>query len=408
VEIPKVKSQNIFHDSLIRKVLESLNNIFIEGRFADKVVEFHLKQSKRFGSRDRKLYAEAVYEIVRWWRKIYEISGGTWSDDLKDFSSEEFEQIVANWLSLKDMSFKKTLIPAADEDFVQRWQTAKLSRASRESIPDWLDAKGANELSKDWEKWLSQLNREAPVYLRTNTLLGTAKDLRKDLLAEGFETDPASEVALLMRARGPLFRTKAFAEGRFEMQDLHSQKVCELLNPQPGARVVDACAGAGGKTLHLAAMMKNRGQIIALDIHEPKLVELKRRARRAKISIVETRLIESTKVIKRLHESADFVLLDVPCSGSGVLKRNPDSKWKLSVQECEELSAIQADILDRYSRLVKPGGALVYSTCSIFPSENQQQVQKFLKAHGDFKLVSEMTLPPTPGDGFYAAKFSKQ
>lgn len=403
-----MKNQNVFHDSLIRKVLESLNNIFNEARFADKVVEYHLKQAKRFGSRDRKLYAEAVYEIVRWWRKIYEASGGDWNDTLDTIPADEFEQIVANWLSLKEMSFKKTLIPAADEEFIERWQTEKRSRASRESIPDWLDKKGLAELGGEWETCLSQLNREAPVYLRTNTLVGNLKDLRKDLLEEGFETDVVSEVALQMRARGPVFRTKAFTEGRFEMQDLHSQKVAELLNPQPGARVIDGCAGAGGKTLHMAALMKNRGQIIALDVHEPKLVELKRRARRAKISIVETRLIESTKVVKRLHDSADFVLLDVPCTGSGVLKRNPDSKWKLNEKECENLLAIQADILERYSRMVKPGGELVYSTCSIFPSENQNQVQKFLKAHSEFTLVKELALPPTPGDGFFAAKFSKK
>ena len=402
---------------MIRKVLEALRNTFNEGRYADKVVEFHLRHARQFGSRDRRFFAEVVYEIVRWWRRIYEASGGDWTDELlsqegrgfkQPFPDEEFEQILANWLSFKEFTFRKTLIPSADDQFGRHWNNPKLTRPQKESIPDWLDRKGERELSKNWEVWLRRLNEEASVYLRANELLVPSKDLCRELEQEGFEIEWVGGAALRLKTRGAVFKTKAFSEGRFEMQDLHSQKVAELLQPLPGARVIDACAGAGGKTLHLAALMKNRGQIIALDVHEAKLTELKRRARRSRVSIVETRPIESTKVIKRLHESGDFVLLDVPCSGSGVLRRNPDSKWKLSAKECDELLKIQADILDRYSRMVKPGGVLVYSTCSIFPSENQDQVRAFLNQRKDFQLSEEMILPPYPGDGFYAAKLLKQ
>ena len=172
-------------------------------------------------------------------------------------------------------------------------------------------------------------------------------------------------------------------------------------------KVVDACAGGGGKALHLAAMMRNKGKIHALDIHAWKLAELKKRAARAGADIIETREIEGSKTIKRLAAHADRLLLDVPCSGLGVLRRNPDSKWKLSAEEVDRLVALQAEILENYARMVKPGGKLVYATCSILPSENERQVQAFLARHGDvWQLEAELRRNPAQGgfDGFYAAR----
>jgi len=170
-------------------------------------------------------------------------------------------------------------------------------------------------------------------------------------------------------------------------------------------RVVDACAGAGGKTLHLAALMKNKGTVIALDIHQWKLDELRRRATRAAADNIQTRLIEGPAVA-RLAGSADRVLLDVPCSGLGVLRRNPDTKWKLKPEELDRLRAEQADLLERYSKMTKPGGKLVYATCSILPSENDQQVATFLAAHNEWRLEQELHLRPDREgfDGFYAAR----
>jgi 16S rRNA (cytosine967-C5)-methyltransferase len=183
-----------------------------------------------------------------------------------------------------------------------------------------------------------------------------------------------------------------------------------MLDPKPGERVIDACAGAGGKSLHLAALMKNKGKILSLDIHERKLEELRKRASRAGADIIETRTIDSSKVIKRLEETADRLLLDVPCSGLGVLRRNPDSKWKLSDEEIEKLRALQSQILESYSKMVKPGGRMVYATCSILPSENERQVEEFLKnAGGTFELLEERKFAPGKDgfDGFYAASLQK-
>jgi len=191
------------------------------------------------------------------------------------------------------------------------------------------------------------------------------------------------------------------------MQDLGSQYIAALLNPSPDTLTIDACAGAGGKTLHLAQLMKNKGKIISMDVVGKKLKELEKRAIRNDISIVKTELI-SNSTISDYASTADFLLLDVPCSGIGVLKRNPDDKWKLSSSRIQELAQIQEDILTRYSIMLKPGGTMVYATCSILPVENEHQVNKFLQNHPSYQLQEQKTiLPSDGGDGFFMAKLLK-
>jgi 16S rRNA (cytosine967-C5)-methyltransferase len=203
----------------------------------------------------------------------------------------------------------------------------------------------------------------------------------------------------------------AFKEGLFEVQDASSQCVAPFLQVEPGMKVIDACAGGGGKTLHIGALMQNKGRILALDVHQWKLNELRKRCGRAGVDVAETRMIEGSKSIKRLAGYADRVLLDVPCSGLGVLRRNPDAKWKLSNEEIDRLIIEQQDILTRYSVMVKPGGKLVYATCSVLPSENEDQVQKFLAKHGDdWTLEEEMKINPAESghDGFYGARLVRK
>jgi 16S rRNA (cytosine967-C5)-methyltransferase len=254
---------------------------------------------------------------------------------------------------------------------------------------------------------MQELNKTAKVILRCNIEKISREDLQITLNAEGIQTRRLDESlfpeALELVERANVFRTKAFEQGFFEVQDASSQRVAQMLDPQPGERIIDACAGAGGKSLHLAARMKNKGKIISMDIFERKLLELKKRARRSGTSLIEPRWIENTKTIKRLESSADALLLDVPCSGLGVLKRNPDSKWKMSAEKIQNLRQTQQEILQNYTRMVKPGGRCVYATCSVLPSENQQQVEVFLKNNPSWKQVrEEIILPQTHGyDGFY-------
>jgi len=386
------------HAPIQRAVLDSLERIFYQNSAAEKVVDWNLKNQKKWGARDRRQYAETVYEIVRHWRFLYLVACG--AEPRAELQAGDLEKVIAAVGGVID----KDIAKHADQ----------FTAAQKESIPDWLYEYCQSEVGADWPKLLSALNRPAPQYLRVNELLVMRSLLQKRLAGDTIETEVVPDVpsALRLKERKNVFTTSAFKEGLFEMQDAGSQKIAVFLAPQPGERVVDACAGAGGKTLHLAALMQNKGQLLALDVHQWKLDELKKRARRAKVSCVETRLIESTKVIKRLEESVDRLLLDVPCSGLGVLRRHPDTKWKLQKKDLEDLAVLQADILSRYTKMVRPGGTVVYSTCSILPSENHGRVQNFLNSPEgqEFELVSEWDITPLTFDcdGFYAASLKRR
>lgn len=392
------------HPLLVRAVAQALHSIFRENRHADKVIEQVLKSNPKAGSRDRAFIAETTYEVVRYYRLYTEISGRIPQTEA-DFWELVGIHLVKNDISLPDWREFKTLkVNVLKEKLDQAGHIRKL----RESIPDWLDETGSRELGDLWDDTLAALNRPAQVVLRANRLKTDRAALQKVLLQEGVETRPIGDGdALLLVRRQNVFQTKTFKNGFFEVQDFSSQMVAQLLAPEPGMRVVDACAGGGGKTLHLAALMQNRGTLIALDTHAWKLDELRRRARRSGAANIETRPIESRKTIKRLYGSADRLLLDVPCSGLGVLRRNPDAKWKLTPESIKNLRITQQDILQSYSPILKPGGRMVYATCSILPSENQEQVEKFLtsEAGRNFKLMEEKRiLPQDEGfDGFYIA-----
>ncbi len=280
-----------------------------------------------------------------------------------------------------------------------------------QGCPIWLDEMGQKELGDKWEAERKALGEPPRRFIRANTLKTTRDELAQELTIEGTVTRQigGSQVALEVTSNSALFRTQAFREGKFEQQDAGSQRISEFLAPKSGERVIDACAGAGGKTLHLAALMDGKGQIIAMDTEEWKLDDLKKRARRAGAFNIETRLIDSTKVIKRLNEAADKVLIDAPCSGTGVIRRMPDSKWRDGREKMRDIMYAQEDILERYSKMARVGGIVVYSTCSIMPSENEKQIEKFLAKHPEeFRLLEDQHLMPSQGfDGFYMAKLER-
>ncbi|WP_196894610.1 RsmB/NOP family class I SAM-dependent RNA methyltransferase [Aureivirga marina] len=396
------------HRNLVFTVIDSLDLIFNQGYYADQVVSKALKKDKRWGARDRHFVAETIYEIVRWKRLYNEIAGTK-----NHFTRENLWKIFAVWAVLNEVQlpdwkyFENTpvrRIRGRNNEFQN-------NRAIRESIPEWMDKVAVEELGVErWEKELKALNKQAPVVLRTNTLKTNKLFLQKDLDSIDIQTKTLDEYpqALELVERKNVFMTEIFKKGHFEVQDASSQLVAEYLDVKPGMRIVDTCAGAGGKTLHLAALSENKGQIIAMDIYKHKLAELKKRAKRSGAHNIETRVIDSTKAIKKLKGKADRVLIDAPCSGFGVIKRNPDSKWKLEESFLDRIRATQAEILDRYSQMVKPGGKMVYATCSILPSENEKQVEKFLENHPEFKFVKDRKVSATEGyDGFYMALLEK-
>ena len=392
-------------------VIDSIRDIFNEGVYADKAVEKALKRDKRLGSRDRKFVAETIYEIVRWKRLYAEIA------EVKEpFDRNNLWRLFSVWCVLKGIALPdwNQIEPTPSRRIKGKFDELSKIRKFRESIPDWIDEVAVSELGEElWTKELAALNKQAEVILRTNTLNTTKEELQKKLQDESIFTEfiPNHSDALRLVERANVFRTEVFKKGYFEVQDASSQLVAEYLDVAPGMKVIDTCAGAGGKTLHLASFMKNKGQIIAMDIYESKLKKLKIRARRNKVHNIDTRVIDSTKPIKKLYNKADRVLIDAPCSGIGVLRRNPDSKWKLQPEFLDNIKKVQQDILQKYSKMVKSGGKLVYATCSVLPSENQNQITEFLVSESgkDFKLIKDnKVFAHTSGfDGFYMALLEK-
>jgi 16S rRNA (cytosine967-C5)-methyltransferase len=261
---------------------------------------------------------------------------------------------------------------------------------------EWLEAEIKSSLGKTWKEAIIALSEEAPVDLRTNTLLTTREELLAALTEEGFvvEPTPHSPVGLRMRTRAPVFTSKVFKQGWFEMQDEGSQLVSLLLDAKPGEKIIDFCAGAGGKTLAIAASMKNKGRILAWDTSAKRLSQMKERLRRAKVDNVQTHVLtsENDPFIKRHKDSANAVIIDAPCSGSGTWRRNPDLKWRFNATDLQEIIDIQKRILESASRLVKVGGRLLYITCSVLQSENERQIETFLSHNKKFGVVTENIL----------------
>ncbi len=401
---------------LLAQIVEALGDVFVHGYYVDKVIAHRFRDHPKWGARDRRQFAESLYELVRWWRWYWYLAG---LPDEEYLQPESITRARA-WLVFGTYWAAKTnVVPPFEEcrelnlATINEREETIVAPAIRASVPDWLNQLGKRELGDEWPDMLRALNRPADVFLRANTRKIQAKPLAINLAKEEIETllVPDLPDGLQLVRRQNVFQSSAFRSGLFEVQDGASQMIAPFLQVEPGMKVVDACAGAGGKALHLACLMKNQGIVIALDVLQWKLDELRKRFRRNEITIIEPRVIQGSKTINGLVRKADRVLLDVPCSGLGVLRRNPDSKWKLTVDEVQRLRGVQAEILRDYSRMVKPGGKLVYSTCSVLPSENELQIKAFLKEHGDeWELEEERTWMPNRNgfDGFYAARLLRK
>jgi len=389
------------YKNLTDSIVKTLESIFNENRYATKAIEYLFKEQTKWGARDRRFVAETIYDVVRQYRLLNELSG----------NKNNWHHIVGVYLLLRGHH-----LPAWEEfagidqkHLQQKISEIQSNRAIFQSIPDWMDELGFAELSFKWNKEIEALNNQAAVVLRTNTLKTTTRNLQMQLSKEGIETENIIDSdALILKERKNIFTSPLFKQGMFEIQDASSQLVATFLRVEPGMTIIDACAGAGGKTLHISALTLNKSKVIAMDIEEKKLTELQKRATRAGAKI-DSKLISSTKTITDLNKTADRLLLDVPCSGLGVLKRNPDAKWKLSLDRINELKKIQQQILQDYTCMLKVGGLLVYATCSILPSENNVQVETFLANNKNFSFIEDKTIYPSEGfDGFYMCLMKRE
>jgi 16S rRNA (cytosine967-C5)-methyltransferase len=260
----------------------------------------------------------------------------------------------------------------------------------RSELPDWLYPRMLARFGDDLAAEMAALSEPAPLDLRVNLLKGTREEAQAALAAEGWEARPTplSPWGLRIEGRRPVTAGPAFQSGLVEIQDEGSQLIAALTDARPGMRVVDWCAGAGGKTLALAAMMANRGQIVACDVSASRLESAVRRLRRAGVNNVERHVVVAgDKWAKRRTGAFDRVLVDAPCTGTGTWRRNPDARHRLTEQDLLELTRKQSSILDIASALVRPGGRLVYATCSLLQEENEGQVSAFAHRHPDFHLV---------------------
>jgi len=393
-------------------IVDALTKIIAKKGRGTRILEKINLANPKWGARDRNLVHQATYEILRW-KSYYHFLSTTES------ASEEAEKpwrLLGVWLVLNEVEIPEwEEFKNFDVELIKAKQKEKVAPEISKSIPLWLYERGKAELSKEWNIELDALNIEAKLILRVNRIVTSPKKLQEDLmtlfqiethLIKGYDD------ALILNKRKNLRKNPLYLKGSFEIQDANSQKIAPFTQVKPGMKVIDGCAGAGGKTLHLASLMRNKGEIIALDVEIDKLKELSRRARRNKVKAIKNTWVPDPQYKESLTHWADRVLIDAPCSGLGTLKRNPELKWRLTEERISEVIELQRAILLEQSKWVKEGGKLVYVTCSILPSENQNQIAWFLEQEegAAFVLEKEKILfsHQTQFDGFYAARLIRK
>jgi len=394
---------------------------------ADSVIRRFFLTRKYLGSKDRRFIADTYFGAIKNWMRLEAVALDAFGD--KD---NTLEQIIAAYAIVcsretPESAFEafarwKLPIDALERCFDRERERSRLAKLSPHerfavfySFPEWCVERIAEEYGEDQvESILLSCNGEAPTGLRANTLLTTREELKEELAKEECETTISSLAAdaLLLTKRQNIFGFNSFREGKFEVQDEASQLVAPFANIRKTAiKVLDACAGAGGKTLHLSALMKNRGEIYATDAEGYKLEELAKRSRRAGAQNI--RIVYPDDYETRLGSKIgwfDIVLLDVPCTGTGTLRRNPGIKWLLTEQMLSELVEKQRIILEANCTFVKPGGTLLYSTCSLLKEEGEYQMDRFVQNHPEFSIEETLRTTTMPGvdcDGFFIARLRK-
>ncbi len=391
-----MKPASRIHRPLAEAAADILRQVFRDGKVLDRALDRALAANPRWGRRDRAFIAETACEVARWRRALEFLAG---APDVPALCAAQWTRMG---LEIPAWWRHPGATPAEIRD--REGALGGQPRAIRESIPDWLDQLGRDELGPAWDAEIHALNRRAPVFLRVNTLLATRDEAVAWLRANQVHATPVAGLPdALVLPPGKLLPKPLRADGRVEIQDAGSQLIAPMLDARPGQYVIDACAGAGGKTLHLAALMRNQGRIHAMDVNAAKLRILESRARRARATcLVKTPVTASTPAGHAA--TADRLLIDAPCSGLGTLRRQPDLKWRLTPDRLRRIRATQRDLLAAFQAMLRPGGRLVYATCSVLPSENRAAIAPLLET-GAWSLAAESTVSPaaTGFDGFYAA-----
>ena len=420
--------------TLIRQASVMLSNILDFNSPADAKLSEFFRNHRELGTKERAFVAESVYGVLRRLRFLSTVTANDENDP------DDARKLILAWmLRIQGMSIQK-MEPMLNE---QQLEWAKAIKAkSTENLPLAVQADVRDWL---WDKLVAQYGEEealtiarsmhetATLDLRVNTIKATRDEVVAQFAAEAATGEdnvnktPYSPIGLRMPQRLNIGRHALFTEGKIEVQDEGSQILAHLVAAKRGMMVADFCAGAGGKTLAIGALMRNTGRLYAFDVSEKRLNNLGQRLKRSGLSNLHAQLIasETDQKLKRLNGKFERVLVDAPCTGLGTLRRNPDLKWRQTPEDLAELTVKQANILARAAKLVKSGGRLIYSTCSLLSDENEQIAEQFLAAHPDFKLLnaaeilSQQQISLDTGkylkllphlhktDGFFAAVFEK-
>lgn len=394
----------------------------------DNTIRDFMAARRFIGSKDRTAIVERVYRIMRsharlgWW-----IAQGGMKDiartrvlaDIMFHDRAGEEELDAIFIDGKYEAAPLSEQEKAFAEFLHEKQLddPTMPDSVRSECPDWAEEKLRSLFGDAFEENLAAMIDPAPLDLRVNTVKGTVEEALDSLKADRVRVSKTQYSPVGLRSEGKPFMsdTKAFRSGLVEIQDEGSQLIGLVCGAKPGMRVLDFCAGGGGKTLVLAAQMKNKGNVVAMDNNTRRLEKGKPRYRKAGVHNVEARSLEdeaNRKWLRRQKGTMDVVLVDAPCSSSGTWRRNPDLRWRWYGPGLEEIIQMQSDILDKVADKVKPGGRLVYATCSLFPEENEKQVDAFLQKHPDYKVLPlaeawEGHESAIPNDGPYLRMFPK-
>ncbi|MCH9848581.1 MAG: RsmB/NOP family class I SAM-dependent RNA methyltransferase [Betaproteobacteria bacterium] len=421
--------------NLLRQAAMLLNDMLNFDKPADAKMSEFFRNNRDLGNKERAFIAESVYGVIRRFRFLSTLTANDENDP------DDARKLILAWLlrvqgrSLRDLDDMLTEQQKEWAIAIKAKSTEYFPIAVQADVRDWL-----------WEKLVSQYGEEqalticrsmfdqATLDLRVNTIKGTPEEVLAKMIAENINNEniiaamPYSPIGIRMPNRVGISKHVLFTEGKIEVQDEGSQILSYLVAPKRGQMVADLCAGAGGKTLALGALMRNTGRLYAFDVSEKRLNNLGKRLKRSGLSNLNAQVInnENDLKLKRLNAKFDRVLVDAPCSGLGTLRRNPDLKWRQTEQDVIELNQKQTNILARAAKLVKAGGRVVYATCSLLKEENEVIAEAFLSAHPEFVLIpaNEVLaqqqinldtgkylnlLPHLHGtDGFFAAVFEKK
>ena len=418
------------HPQLLRFAGTALADILAGTGPADAVLGSFFRNNRELGTKDRAFVAESVYGVLRRKRLLSYLADG---DDPR--------KLLVAWLvrvqgmSLRDLEDTLNTQQKEWAQEIKAKNTDNLSLAIQADMPDWLWEKLSAQYGDEQALTIARsMQQQAMMDLRVNTIKATREDVLAKFISENTQLNqdtilptPLSPTGIRLPQRLNISRHILFTEGKVEVQDEGSQLLAHLVAPRRGEMIADLCAGAGGKTLAMGALMRNTGRLYAFDISEKRLTNLGQRLKRSGLSNLHSQLISSEQdaKLKRLNGKFNRVLVDAPCSGLGTLRRNPDLKWRQTPQDVLELTGKQASILERAAKLVKAGGRLIYATCSLLSDQNEAIAEAFLAAHPDFKLIpanevlAQQQIPVDTGvylkllphlhqtDGFFAAVFEK-